>query len=89
MRRKDEITTLYSLASIAFKNENVSIDPLILFFRLIVVVDRMPESEIEDYFSYELSPYPIPTGIYLLKGINRNTRTRCEVCSKLTIKIPE
>ena len=27
--------------------------------------------------------------IYLLKVNNRNTRTRCEICSKLTIKIPE
>ena len=31
----------------------------------------------------------IAVGIYLLKGNNRNTRTRCETCSKLTIKIPE
>ena len=30
-----------------------------------------------------------PAGIYLPKVNNRNTRTRCEVCSKLTIKIPE
>ena len=30
-----------------------------------------------------------PTGIYLLKDNNRNTRTRCEICSKLTIKIPK
>ena len=29
-----------------------------------------------------------PAGIYLLKVNNRNT-TRCEVCSKLTIKTPE
>ena len=28
-------------------------------------------------------------GIYLLKVSNRNTGTRCEICSKLTIKIPE
>ena len=27
-----------------------------------------------------------PAGIYLLKVNNRNTRTRCEICSKLTIK---
>ena len=27
-------------------------------------------------------------GIYLFKINNRNTRTRCEICSKLTIKIP-
>ena len=29
-----------------------------------------------------------PAGIYLLKVNNRNTRTRCEICSKLTLKIP-
>ena len=30
----------------------------------------------------------IPMGIYLLNVNNRNTRTRCEICSKLTIKTP-
>ena len=30
-----------------------------------------------------------PAGIYLLKVNNRNTRTRCEICAKLTIRIPE
>ena len=30
-----------------------------------------------------------PAGIYLLKVKNRNTRTRCEICSKFAIKIPE
>ena len=30
-----------------------------------------------------------PAGIYLLKVGNRNTRTSCEICSKLTIKTPE
>ena len=30
-----------------------------------------------------------PADIYLLKVNKRNTRTRCEICSKLTIKIPE
>ena len=29
-----------------------------------------------------------PVGIYLLKINNRNTSARCEICSKLTIKIP-
>ena len=31
----------------------------------------------------------ISAGIYLLIVNKRNTRTRCEICSKLTIKIPE
>ena len=30
-----------------------------------------------------------PAGMYLLKVNNRNTRTRCVICSKLTIKTPE
>ena len=30
-----------------------------------------------------------PAGIYLLKVNNRNTRTRCDISSKLTIKIQE
>ena len=33
-------------------------------------------------------PY-FPAGIYLLKVYNRNTRTRCEICSKLPIKTSE
>ena len=37
----------------------------------------------------EISKELIPAGIYLLKVNNRNTRTRCEICSKLIIKIPE
>ena len=31
----------------------------------------------------------IPVGIYLLKVSNRDTRKRCGICSKLTIKTPE
>ena len=31
----------------------------------------------------------IPAGNYMFKVNNRNTRTRCEIWSKLTIKIPE
>ena len=30
-----------------------------------------------------------PVNIYLFKVTNRNTRKRCEICSKLTIKTPE
>ena len=32
---------------------------------------------------------PSPAGNYMLKVNNRNSRTRCEICSKLTIKTPE
>ena len=30
-----------------------------------------------------------PTNIYLVKVNNRNTKKKCEICSKLTIKTPE
>ena len=30
-----------------------------------------------------------PAGIYQFKVNNKNTRTRCEICSKLTIKTLE
>ena len=30
----------------------------------------------------------VPAGIYLLKVNKRNITTRCEICSKLTIKTP-
>ena len=30
-----------------------------------------------------------PSGNYVFKVYNRNTRTRCEICSKLTIKTAE
>ena len=43
-------------------------------------------------FSFD-SIFPIsnshPTGNYMFKVNNRNTRLRCEICSKLTIMTPE
>ena len=36
-----------------------------------------------------LNKKPIPANIYLFKVNNKNTRKRCEICSKLTIKTPE
>ena len=36
---------------------------------------------------YTLIPYP--AGNYMFKVNNRNTKTKCEICSKLTIKTPE
>ena len=34
-------------------------------------------------------PFLFPTYIYLFKVNNRNTRKKCEIFSKLTIKTPE
>ena len=33
--------------------------------------------------------HSFPVGNYMFKVNNRSTRTRCEICSKLTVKIPE
>ena len=33
--------------------------------------------------------YNVPAGIYLFKINNRNSRARCRIYSKLTIKTPE
>ena len=38
---------------------------------------------------YETWECPDPAGNYMLKGSNRNTRARREICVKLTIKTPE
>ena len=39
--------------------------------------------------TYRIGNNYFPAAIYLLKVNNRNTRTRCKICSKLTIKAPE
>ena len=31
----------------------------------------------------------VPAGNYMFKVTNRNTKTRCDLCSKLIIKTPE
>ena len=37
----------------------------------------------------ELLTQRLPASNYMFKVNNRNTRIRCEICSKLAIKIPE
>ena len=41
-------------------------------------------THIYEYFYREIWTYPV--GIYMFKVNNRNTNTRCEMCSQLTIK---
>ena len=40
------------------------------------------------YTKYKMC-FSIPAGNCMFEINNRNTRTRCEICSKLTIKTPE
>ena len=45
----------------------------------------------EDIYTYiaKTTLNRFPANIYLFKVSNRNTRKRCEICSKLTVKTPE
>ena len=48
-----------------------------------------PSTITTEYLRTNLMTFPFllyPVGIYLLKVNTRNTRTMCEICSKLTIK---
>ena len=59
-KRKNQIVTLQSLySSVRIADEAVTIDPLTLFLRLVVMIERRPNDEITKYFEYELSPYPM------------------------------
>ena len=40
-------------------------------------------------FIFGFKEYSFPGNIYLFKVNNRDSRKRCEICSKLTIKTPE
>ena len=45
----------------------------------------LENAESFDFFSLQNHHFSIlPLGIYMFKVNNRNTRTRCEICSKLT-----
>lgn len=59
-KRKKQIKSLQSLYSeVQVGDEKVTIDPLTLFLRLIIIIQTKPDDEIADYFGYELSPYPM------------------------------
>ena len=51
------------------------------------VKDHLTHFHQEKEANYLLPNYP--AGNYMFKVNNRNTRTRCKICSKLTIKTPE
>lgn len=60
LKKSNQVTTLQSLYStVSAGSEKLTIDPLTLFLRLIVLIERKPEEEIVNYFEYELSPYPM------------------------------
>ena len=57
IKRSDKVKTLaYLQTSIKIADEEIFIDPMTLFSRLIALVMR--ENYVMSYFTYELSPYP-------------------------------
>ena len=78
-KREDQITNLQSLySSIRIDKERVAIDPLTIFLRLVVLVDRKPAVKIENCFYYELTPYPT---VLFKNGVMRSAK------NKSTLKI--
>ena len=60
IKHSKQISTLQNLyASVNVGTEKVTIDPVTLFLRLIVLVERKPENEIVDHFRYEMVSYPM------------------------------
>ena len=50
----------------------------------------MPKYILRNFKAFSFFHWSIyPAGIYLLKINNKNSRTRCEICLKLTIKTPK
>ena len=58
---------------------------------IVYVLDQLNNFHERIQFTYtvEYDNKLPPTGNCMFKVNNRNTRTRCEICSKLTIKTPE
>ena len=52
-------------------------------------VSSQPKTTISNERFRKTSNKYIPASNYMFKVTNGNTRKRCEICSKLTIKIPE
>ena len=59
-KRSNQLKNLQGFYSnIKVNNENISVDPLTLFLRLSVIFEKKPEKEIEDYFYYKLTSFPM------------------------------
>ena len=56
IKRNDQIRTLEILkVGVQIGKENVNVDPLLLFSRLLILVER--EKDVKSYFIYELTSY--------------------------------
>ena len=56
---------------------------------LNIFVDFVHATKASNNIEIKFIYIEVPTNIYLFKVNNRNTRKRCKICLKLTIKTPE
>ena len=61
----------------------------VFYFLKLCIQSKGPKNILSTFHTVKSKWVSYPFSIYLLKVNNRNTRTRCEICSKLTIKTPE
>ena len=60
IKRSQKVINLQSLYSnVTVEGENLDVNPMTLFLRLITVVTRQPDTEVDSYFQHELAPYPM------------------------------
>ena len=60
IKRSQKVINLQSLySSVTVEGENLDVNPMTLFLRLITVVTRQPDTEVDSYFQHELAPYPM------------------------------
>ena len=88
--KKDDITRDLKPNQIKKNSRNMA--------KIIAVIDTTINSFSENipkeysYITWAIKLHNIgssnPTGNYMFKVNNRNTKTRCKICSKLTIKTP-
>ena len=63
-------------------------EPILYLFSLSIPLENMMEYR-RDKCQISASFAAVPVGNYMFKVNSRNTGARCEICSKLTIKMPE
>ena len=66
---------IYFLWNCLVRNWNLRLDAPWGFQPLTIISEKLIHKTADN-----------PAGVYLLKVNNKNTKTRCEICSKLTIK---
>ena len=73
LKKKDRIKTLESLqVGIKIDKEKVHVDPLLLFSRLLVLIER--EEDIRSYFQYELTA--VPTSLFQDSMMRKSSKAK-------------